>query len=58
MLGLDEIEQEVLKTVANIDGIPEGAYNFRLNGQSIGRKSSENIDVKPKTDKSSYSSHH
>ena len=52
MLGLDEIEQEVLKTVANIDGIPEGAYNFRLNGQSIGRKSSENIDVKPKTDKS------
>ncbi len=52
MLGLDEIEQEVLKTVANIDGIPEGAYNFRLNGQSIGRKSSENIDVKPKTNKS------
>ena len=49
-MNLDEIEKEVLKTVANIDGIPEGAYNFRVNGKSIGRKSSENIDVKPRTD--------
>ena len=49
-MNLDEIEKEVLKTVADIDGIPEGAYNFRVNGQSIGRKSSENIDVKPRAD--------
>ena len=49
-MNLDEIEKEVLKTVADIDGIPEGAYNFRVNGKSIGRKSSENIDVKPRTD--------
>lgn len=49
-MNLDEIEKEVLKTVADIDGIPEGAYNFRVNSKSIGRKSSENIDVKPRTD--------
>jgi Fe-S cluster assembly scaffold protein SufB len=49
-VNLDEIEKEVLKTVADIDGIPEGAYNFRVNGKSIGRKSSENIDVKPRAD--------
>ena len=49
-MNLDKIEKEVLKTVADIDGIPEGAYNFRVNGKSIGRKSSENIDVKPRTD--------
>jgi Fe-S cluster assembly scaffold protein SufB len=49
-MNLDEIEKEVLKTVADIDGIPEGAYNFRVNGKSIGRKSSENIDVKSRID--------
>ena len=49
-MNLDDIEKEVLKTVADIDGIPEGAYNFRVNGKSIGRKSSENIDVKPRAD--------
>ena len=45
-MNLDEIEKEVLKTVSGIDGVPEGAYNFRLNGKSVGRSSSEHIDVK------------
>ena len=48
MMNLDEIEAELLKNVANIDGVPEGAYNFRVNGKSIGRKSSENINVEPR----------
>ncbi|MBR5647882.1 SufD family Fe-S cluster assembly protein [Candidatus Saccharibacteria bacterium] len=50
-MELDEIEKQVLKTVAGIDGIPEGAYNFRVNGKSISRSSSENIDVKIRPDK-------
>ena len=50
-MDLDEIEKQVLKTVAGIDGIPEGAYNFRVNGKSISRCSSENIDVKIRPDK-------
>ncbi|MBR2600812.1 SufD family Fe-S cluster assembly protein [Candidatus Saccharibacteria bacterium] len=48
MMNLDEIEAELLKNVANIDGVPEGAYNFRVNGKSIGRKSSKNINVEPR----------
>ena len=51
-MDLDEIEKDLLKQVASIDGVPEGAYNFRVNGESIGRKSTENIDVTPKADKS------
>lgn len=52
MMDLDEIEKDLLKQVADIDGVPAGAYNFRVNGKSIGKNSTENIDVKSKTDKS------
>ena len=45
MMDLDQIEADLLKEVANINSIPDGAYNFRLNGKSIGRKSSNNIKV-------------
>ena len=40
-----EIEQEMLKVIAGLYEIPDGAYNFRLNGKSVRRQSSENIDV-------------
>ena len=52
MLSLDEIEQKMLKEVAGIESVPAGAYNFRVNGQSVGRRSSKNIEVIPKNDKS------
>lgn len=52
MMELDEIEKELLGRVANISGIPEGAYNFRVNGKSIGKNSTANIEVETKTDKS------
>lgn len=52
MMNLDEIEKDLLKQVADISGIPEGAYNFRVNGKSIGKSSTINIDVESKTDKS------
>lgn len=51
-MDLDEIEKDLLKQIANIDGIPEGAYNFRVNGKSISKNSTENIDVESKTNKS------
>ena len=47
-MNLDEIEADLLKTVANIEGVPEGAYNFRVNGKAIGRKSSNHINVEPR----------
>lgn len=52
MLNLDEIEKNLIHTVADISEIPNGAYNFRVNGKSIGRNTNENIDIKTKKAKS------
>lgn len=41
----------ILNTIADLSGTPEGAYNIRVNGESIGRSSSENIEIKSKEDK-------
>lgn len=51
-MNLDEIEKDLLKRVADISGVPEGAYNFRINGKSVGKKSTKNIDVKSKAEES------
>ena len=45
---MDAIQRELLMQVADLHEIPEGAYNIRSNGQSIGRHSSENIDIIPR----------
>ncbi|MCQ2441128.1 MAG: SufD family Fe-S cluster assembly protein [Clostridia bacterium] len=34
-----------------MDGVPQGAYNIRSNGQLADRRVTENIDIKTKTDK-------
>jgi len=47
MKTLDQIEKDLFKTVADIDEIPSGAYNFRINGKAVGRQSSANINVEP-----------
>ncbi len=52
MLSLDEIEQKILKNVADLDGVPAGAYNFRINGWSAGRQNSKNIEISTKKNKS------
>ena len=48
---LTEIQKQLLREVADIHGIPEGAYNIRLNGEAYGRQSSANIDIVKKEDK-------
>lgn len=57
MKTLEQIEQELLRTVANLDQTPAGAYNFRVNGQSIGRQSSANINIIPQKTKSGIEIH-
>lgn len=47
MKTLEQIEKELFQTVADVSEPPQGAFNFRLNGKSIGRQSSKNIDVQP-----------
>ena len=49
-MRLSEEVKQIFCEVAELKEIPAGAYNFRVNGKSVGRQSSENIDIKPKTD--------
>ena len=50
MLKLDEIQKRLLREVADLHEVPEGAYNIRSNSQSAGRQSTANIEIIPKTD--------
>lgn len=48
---IDKIDQELLSEISDLDSISKGAYNIRKNGQGIGRKLTENIDIITKKDK-------
>ena len=48
MLKLDEIQKRILREVADLHEVPEGAYNIRSNSQSAGRRSTANIEIVPK----------
>ncbi len=47
---MDEIQKTLLEQVAGLHEVPEGAYNIRANGQSIGRSTTANIDIVTKED--------
>lgn len=47
-LDFGEIENRALEAVAGLYEIPEGAYNFRINGKAVKRKSTAHIDVSSK----------
>ena len=42
---MNQITQQILEEVAQLHGIPEGAYNIRENGKSVGRSSTEEIQI-------------
>ncbi|MBQ9155737.1 MAG: SufD family Fe-S cluster assembly protein [Eubacterium sp.] len=48
MIKLDEIQKRLLREVADLHQIPEGAYNIRSNSKAIGRVSTANIEIVPK----------
>ena len=50
MLKVDEIQKRLLQEVADLHKVPEGAYNIRANGESVGRTSTENIEITPRDD--------
>ena len=47
---MNPVVKDILFKVADLTDIPAGAYNIRVDGQSIGRQSSENIEITPKED--------
>lgn len=50
---MDAIERDLLLKIADLHGVPEGAYNIRENGSSAGRVSTANIEIVPKADEKS-----
>ena len=50
MAALDAVQKRLFQEVADLHNIPEGAYNPRANGESVGRNTTANIDITSKTD--------
>lgn len=42
---LDALDKKLLKTVADLEDLPKGAYNIRKNGKLLHRQKSANIDI-------------
>ncbi len=47
---MDEIQKRLLEEVADLHGVPEGAYNIRANGQMAARSTTANIDIVSRED--------
>ncbi len=48
--NLTPIDADLLAEIANIHGMPKGAFNIRKDGQLVERNSSANIEIATKTD--------
>ena len=49
-VDLSPIDESLLATIANLHGMPKGAYNIRRNGELVTRNSSANIEIATKDD--------
>ena len=54
---MDAIQKRILEEVADLHGVPEGAYNIRANGVSTDRRSTANIEITSKEDRSGIDIH-
>ncbi len=50
MLKMDAVQLQLIKEVAELHDVPEGAYNIRANGKSVQRNTTANIDIQSKTE--------
>ncbi len=48
---MNKTELHMLEAVADLHGIPQGAYNIRKDGEGFDRQSTANIIIEPKKDK-------
>ena len=48
---MDIIEKRIIEEIADLHDVPEGAYNFRVNSATDGRRSTANIEIRSKEDK-------
>lgn len=49
---MEQVDWKLLKEIAELEKVPQGAYNFRVNGALDSRQVTANIDIVSKTDKS------
>ncbi len=54
---MNGIDAELLRRIAELEGIPKGAYNIRRNGLLDSRNSTANIEIITKSDKSGIDIH-
>lgn len=47
-MNLNDVQKYLLREVADLTDIPTGAYNIRSDSASIGRQSTENVEIIPK----------
>ena len=50
-MALDNMQMNLLKTIADLEKVPDGAFNIRLNGGLESRNNTENITIETKADK-------
>ncbi len=48
---LSALDELLLEQIADLHGVPQGAYNIRKNGEKAGRATTVNIDITNKTDR-------
>lgn len=48
---MDRTDEQLLETIADLHGIPEGSFNIRKNGKLLARNSDSDIEIVSKTDK-------
>ncbi|MBR4627011.1 MAG: SufD family Fe-S cluster assembly protein [Ruminococcus sp.] len=50
MSEINAVQRRLLQEIAELHDVPEGAYNIRANGKSVGRNTTANIDIQTKTE--------
>lgn len=48
---MNKIYENLLEEISDLHEIPQGAFNIRADGEGLDRRSTENIEIKTKTDK-------
>ena len=50
-MRLNALDKELLKEIADLHSVPQGAFNIRKNGAAVGRESKAGITITPKEDR-------
>ena len=45
---MNDIQKKMLEEIADLHGVPEGAYNIRADGRSVASRSTDEIEISPK----------